>query len=441
MKCDEEPGSGDCPDLMMERIRYFTGRHMTARDFRDADAYHRSFRYLHNRVLHGWGIACGLEVELHPRSECRSDRVVVRCGLALDCCGREIVVRQDVVSGRMPWDKRPKVSNSDAPDLDYALLLCLKYREICTEKVPVLYSPQACSSPSMEDGRIREGYELCWHWVRRDDLGKYGWESPEGCAPPEDDIDKPGRDSPAQAETSAKREPKRPSDPRERPCPDDGPEKPRCCLDPDCPPEHCVPLAVIVAQGWEEMDAQDDIDTTGRRSVAQAREHLTHICWISWPHGGVIKASALRNLKVRFDRPLLEPEFPDRPGPRGINERTFVVQYGEQLEDRQMEDLDFVEYKRPPYLMGDRRTAAYEIRKPHTYRSHVVHVTLRCDFIVDCHENAVDGDHLCGRLPTGNGVPGGTFESWFRVVDDAEYDRIMQPSHATQNADAQEREP
>ena len=60
MKCDEEPGSDGCPDLLAERIRYFTGRHMTARDFRDADAYHRTHRYLHNRVLHGWGIACGL---------------------------------------------------------------------------------------------------------------------------------------------------------------------------------------------------------------------------------------------------------------------------------------------------------------------------------------------------------------------------------------------
>ena len=62
MRCDDT-GTDGCQPLALERIRYFTGRHMTARDFQDADAYHRSFRHLHNRVLHGWGVACGLDVE------------------------------------------------------------------------------------------------------------------------------------------------------------------------------------------------------------------------------------------------------------------------------------------------------------------------------------------------------------------------------------------
>jgi hypothetical protein len=42
-------------------------------------------------------------------------------------------------------------------------------------------------------------------------------------------------------------------------------------------------------------------------------------------------------------------------------------------------------------------------------------VTLLCDFILDCHGNPVDGDHLRGRLPSGNGTPGGVFRSWFAV--------------------------
>ena len=112
------------------------------------------------------------------------------------------------------------------------------------------------------------------------------------------------------------------------------------------------------------------------------------------------------------------------PGPRGINERTFVVQYGEQADRRQVEDLDFVQYARPPYLMPDRRTAVYEFQKPFkSYRDHVIHVTLRCDFIVDCLKRPVDGNHLAGLLPTGDGVAGGTFESWFVIVDDDEYDK------------------
>jgi hypothetical protein len=50
-----------------------------------------------------------------------------------------------------------------------------------------------------------------------------------------------------------------------------------------------------------------------------------------------------------------------------------------------------------------------------------VYITLKCDFLLDCHGVAVDGNHLGGVLPSGDGVPGGTFESWFRVVPDHEY--------------------
>src|SRR5207244_9685563 len=104
--------------------------------------------------------------------------------------------------------------------------------------------------------------------------------------------------------------------------------------------------------------------------------------------------SALRSLRVRFDQPLAPPEHPRRPGPRGINERTFVVEFGEQLERYGKEDLDFVDWVKPPYLSPDRRTAIYDIRNPGACVNHVIHVKLRCDFILDCHGNPVDGDHL-----------------------------------------------
>ena len=58
-------------------------------------------------------------------------------------------------------------------------------------------------------------------------------------------------------------------------------------------------------------------------------------------------------------------------------------------------------------------------------------MTLRCDFILDYRDNPVDGDHLRGRRPTGDGVAGGTFESWFRVVSDDEFDRLMQATTKT----------
>src|SRR5262245_9644002 len=118
MKCDQHTATGECEGLVLERLRYFTGRHMTARDFRDADAYHRTMRHLHNRILHGWGIACGLEVTPHERAECG---VVVRCGVAIDCCGREIVVPKTLCQC-IPWDDLPKKDTGECDD-DYVLLL------------------------------------------------------------------------------------------------------------------------------------------------------------------------------------------------------------------------------------------------------------------------------------------------------------------------------
>ncbi len=46
----------------------------------------------------------------------------------------------------------------------------------------------------------------------------------------------------------------------------------------------------------------------------------------------------------------------------------------------------------------------------------MLRVTLRCDFTQDCNGTPVDGSFLGAELPTGNGVAGGVFESWFEVT-------------------------
>lgn len=44
-------------------------------------------------------------------------------------------------------------------------------------------------------------------------------------------------------------------------------------------------------------------------------------------------------------------------------------------------------------------------------------VRLRCDFIEDLGRRAVDGEFVRGKFPTGDGHPGGLFESWFRLAE------------------------
>src|SRR2546427_4104106 len=52
----------------LERLRYFPRQLLTADDMRAEQEYVREKRRRHNRLLHGWGVVCGLEVVLDPQA-------------------------------------------------------------------------------------------------------------------------------------------------------------------------------------------------------------------------------------------------------------------------------------------------------------------------------------------------------------------------------------
>ena len=85
------------------RVNFFNGMMLTAADLAAEQEYHRGMRYLHNR-LHGYGIVSGLEVTV------TRGRVLVSPGLAIDGCGREVVVAQPLALRLEPRrDARPWV--------------------------------------------------------------------------------------------------------------------------------------------------------------------------------------------------------------------------------------------------------------------------------------------------------------------------------------------
>lgn len=74
------------------RPAFFDGQRLTAADLSAVQDYQRELRWLHNRSLHTWGIAFGLEVFAK-----RGDRAVtVQIGYALDCLGRDLLVNAPV---------------------------------------------------------------------------------------------------------------------------------------------------------------------------------------------------------------------------------------------------------------------------------------------------------------------------------------------------------
>jgi hypothetical protein len=364
----------------VERNRFFTGKPMEACDFVAEQSYFLSRHRLHNRLFHGWGVVCGLQVCPHPRPECRDSWVIVEPGIAIDCKGRELILaaRESV----------PLVDDEEQPVTD-ASLVCIAYGEQDAKCVPLLYG---CDPGRREAGRTREVPRL--EVVRLDEVPEGCWGTPGGSP-----HGSGGHDVGAAGS-----------------CP------PLDCLEPGCACGDRVPLAWVGPAAYAQSGERParDLNDGGVRRIAPPRSYLTRVSEINWPHGGELSLSELngldRSLEVRFERPL-RPADGDATG---INAFTFAVQHGSLHGG-----LEFVRSLGPPSLTDDRCAATFRIDDDHfgdgpgNLAGSAVHVSLKCDLILDCHGSAVDGDHLRGRLPSGDGVEGGTFESWFRVAGEA----------------------
>src|SRR5688572_33219022 len=79
----ERSGAADGPP---ERVHFFDGQLLGRDDFRAEQDYHRRMRYLHNRLLHGWGVVEGFAVDADDGG------VPVGPGVAIDSLGRELVL-------------------------------------------------------------------------------------------------------------------------------------------------------------------------------------------------------------------------------------------------------------------------------------------------------------------------------------------------------------
>ena len=147
----------ECELPAEERVNFFTGQFLTERDLRAEQDYHIGKHRLHNRRLHGWGTVCGLRVVQHPAPECRDRFVIIEPGLALDCCGHEILVRERIY---VDLQKHLAPADPQDPDQDQHLLISLCYAECKTEFVPALYSECGCDNSGCEASRVREGFEV-----------------------------------------------------------------------------------------------------------------------------------------------------------------------------------------------------------------------------------------------------------------------------------------
>ncbi|HSB52118.1 MAG TPA: hypothetical protein VLD40_05625 [Dissulfurispiraceae bacterium] len=156
MKHEKKRRCGVCEVPSFERNNYFYGKLMTVRDFLAEQCYFNEKRWLINRMILGWGVVCGLDVVSVDNDP---TKVAVKPGLAIDCCGREILVCEDreieLVVDKSSCHKSGNESRTEPRNV----AVCLLYRECKTE--PLAMPPIACDQKEKgEFNRVRDSFEI-----------------------------------------------------------------------------------------------------------------------------------------------------------------------------------------------------------------------------------------------------------------------------------------
>lgn len=138
----------DCKLNRFERNRYFHGKLMTARDMEAEQKYHADRLDTVTRYVTGDGIVCGLEATVEQDEKTGEFTVIVQPGLALDCCGRQIIVENETPV------------NLNRPTND-PIHLYLTYDECVKETVPVPGSESACEE-ECEYNRVLEIFDVVY---------------------------------------------------------------------------------------------------------------------------------------------------------------------------------------------------------------------------------------------------------------------------------------
>lgn len=131
-----------CSPTPLKRNHYFSGQLLTAADFAAEQEYFLDRLRRHNRFCHGWGIVCGLDLNIIRAI------VTVEPGMALDCAGNEIILEEQA-SIALPIGQTIQ-----------SVYVEIRYAECYSDQVPIYGAPCNSNSESGQYSRIVESYEL-----------------------------------------------------------------------------------------------------------------------------------------------------------------------------------------------------------------------------------------------------------------------------------------
>ncbi len=375
-----------------DRLNYFYGQMLGARDFQTEQDFFRDKMMLLNRCLHGYGIACGLTVSPGPKQpDCKDPVppiVLINPGIALDPCGHELIVREpkcvDLWKELSEADKK-KVAEAKGK---YPVYVTLAYKEVAIEKQQVDLTDQCLASNTFTYAKKRDS--ICVEVI----------------------TDPP----PTLCEESC---------------------------DPCCHPPKVTRLWLAQIDGLTDHGpiSHSQIHNEIRRPLSLFRP--TTITGINWVHGARYSEDDAEKrlkegLRIRFSQKVLSTTLRDGildiwatddwSGPGSGELRSLAHKLVVPVDQFETEELQVKVECRG--LKGDER----------------VLIILRTDFVLDVCGRPVDGNHVGGFVPllgdapplvkkqsiipesilpdhvpkfgpwqSGNGTPGGTFTSWFFV--------------------------
>ena len=435
MKKEDKGHCGICKIPNFERNNYYFGKLMTVRDFFQEQCYFNEKRWLMNRMISGWGVVCGLDVKGQTPADPNDlskgyydDKVLITPGLAIDCCGREILVCEEQTVELIPEEcdccKKEKKKEEKGQEKK-ELIICLEFFECKSE--PINLPPIACDQKEKgEFNRIRDSFKIR--------------------VKPKSDVD---------LEDQCKEF-----------CPLEHKDKTvhhylceelkeGCC---ECPENPCLVLAEVTISPTEDPQHPHaiQIDVCSKRRHVYTNNllydlihcyhgDLPHVIDVNWKNETTVNGATVKwedfksgiysaGVRVWFDRKM---------NGNTINANTFLFLV-------KMEDSDTGNYSHehvPGEVSYAYDEATHESTATFKFTSEWIAdvylgysrvrekggefmVVLKSDFIMSAEESgkmakALDGNFIGGKLPSGNGTQGGDFESWFYVEPKPEDQKLQ----------------
>lgn len=410
----------ECESLpCFKRNNYFYGKLLTVDDFQVEQQYFVNKLRLINRLIHGAGVVCGLKVLMRGNEAANlgDDQIRITEGVAIDFCGREIIVPNNVDIELEDELRKKHLEDKDVNEI----YVWIRYDFCGDEKVPKVLEASSCQEECCYS-KIKESYRI-----------EADPNLPEPHRIPEGDIC-------AEWDKFIK-------NPREY---DFFLKK---CLDTF---ENEVIVLAKVRLGHRKdgsifvSDVDNSVNVVNQRKLVynndrlyslieclrkkiedlKKKTDLPQIIDIGWEHDYQCKSIAelmkiiSNGFWIQFSKPMkqttinsrtlgLTLEVTSREGKQleririSKNEMPAIIQFPEEFPGKLIQKGQMVKFWLNPFAFPD-LTLVNRIRLR-------LIIQLKGDFVCSSDEKeskCLDGNHLKGKRPTGDGSEGGLFESW-----------------------------